>query len=51
MGNSKSLFILFASLNSRQYYKIHYKILTGFELLTSGVGSDCSANWANTAAQ
>ena len=25
--------------------------MTGFELQTSGIGSDCSTNWATTTAQ
>ena len=46
MGHPRPLFIfifVFSTINSKY---VHYKILlmTGFELQTSGIGSDHSAN-------
>ena len=53
MGHSRPLFpfiFAFSTVNSK--YFIHHKILPmpGFELRTSGIGSNHSANWATTTA-
>ena len=43
-------FILCVSTVNRKY--VYYKILliTGFDLRTTGIGSDCSSDWATTTA-
>ena len=55
MAHSRPLFSLFSSFHRLTvvYLYFHYKILplTGFELRTSAIGSNRSANWATTTAQ
>ena len=47
------LFLAIFVISTFSMKSVHYKILpmAGFEQWNSGVGSDCSANWATTSAQ
>ena len=52
MGLSQPLFLYFRLFNAVDSKNVQYKILsmTGFESQTSGIGSNCSTNWATTTA-
>ena len=52
MGLSHPLFLYFRLFNAVDSKNVQYKILsmTGFESQTSGIGSNCSTNWATTTA-
>ena len=52
MGQSRPLFLIFFfSIQLTVNIQFNFLLMTGFEPRTSGVGSDCSTNWATTTAQ
>ena len=53
MGHSRPLFSLFSCFQCSKPIYVRYKSLpmTGAEPWTSGVGRDCSTNWATTTAK
>ena len=49
LSQSRPLFSLFRVLNTvDRKYPIFFLLMTWFELWTSGVGSNCTTNWATT---